>query len=120
MTGLTAEELSQMRDDIEYLMPDTCDILSLTRTSDGMGSWVETWGTASASVACRIDFTSGKEALASDAEQIYTRAMLSVPYDTTITQANRVEWGDLIFNVVSVNLGQSWNVVRRAVLEQVR
>ena len=45
--------------------------------------------------------------------------MLSVPYDTTITTANRVLWGSYTFNVVAVNLNQSWNVVRRAVLEEV-
>jgi head-tail adaptor len=118
--GLTADELSQMRDDIEGLLPDTCNILSISRTSDGMGSWTETWGTVTTSVYCRIDFMSGKEALASSAEQPFNRAMLSLPYDTTITPANRIEWEDLTFNVISVNEGQSWAAVRRAVVEQVR
>ena len=120
--GLSAEELRQMRDDIEDLMPDTCSILSVAYTSDGQGGLAETWGTATGgtAVSCRIDFASGKEALASVAIQPFTRAMLSVPYDTNLTTDNRVVWGSYTFNVVSVNLGQSWNVVRRAVLEQVR
>ena len=33
--ALTVKELAQMRADIEYLMPDTCDILSVAYTSDG-------------------------------------------------------------------------------------
>ena len=120
--GLSAEELRQMRDDIEDLMPDTCSILSVAYTSDGQGGLAETWGTATGgtAVSCRIDFASGKEALTSGAIQPFTRAMLSVPYDTSLTTDNRVAWGSYTFNVVSVNLGQSWNLVRRAVLEQVR
>jgi head-tail adaptor len=119
MSGLSAEELRQMRDDIEDLMPDTCNILSLAYTRDNQGGMIETWGTASASVLCRIDFSSGKEALVNAAVQPFVRAMLSVPYNTTITTSNRVTWGSYTFNVVAVNLGQSWNVVRRVVLEEV-
>jgi len=117
--GLSAEELRQMRDDIEDLMPDTCSILSLAYTRDNQGGMIETWGTATASVSCRIDFDSGRESLTNSAIQPFARAMLSVPYDTTITPANRVTWGSYTFNVVAVNLGQSWNIVRRAVLEEV-
>ena len=35
--ALTVKELAQMRADIEDLMPDTCDILSVAYTSDGEG-----------------------------------------------------------------------------------
>ena len=120
-SGLSADELNQMRDDIEELLPDTCSILSMSYVSDGQGGLVETWGTATGgtAVSCRIDFNSGSEILASEAVQPFSRAMLSVPYDTTITTANRVLWGSYTFNVVAVNLNQSWNVVRRAVLEEV-
>jgi head-tail adaptor len=119
--GLSADELNQMRDDIEELLPDTCSILAMTYVSDNQGGLVETWGTATGgtAVSCRIDFASGSELLTSAAVQPFTRAMLSVPYDTSLTTANRVVWGSYTFNVLSVNLGQSWNVVRRAVLEEV-
>lgn len=119
MSGLSAEELQQMRDDIEDLMPDTCNILSLAYTRDNQGGMIETWGTATASVPCRIDFNFGRETLTGGAIQPFTRAMLSVPYNTTITASNRVAWGSYTFNVVAVNLGQSWLVVKRAVLEEV-
>lgn len=119
MTQLSAADLSQMRDDIELLMPDTCTIQSLTLASDGQGGQTETWGTALASAACRLDFIRGDETLTSGAIQPYTTVMLSLPYNTVITTENRVVHDSVTYNVTSVNDGQSWNIVKRAVLEVV-
>ena len=47
MTMLTNAELAQIRGDIAGMLPDTCNLLTLTRTSDGQGGWSEAWGTAS-------------------------------------------------------------------------
>ena len=119
MTQISAADLAQMRDDIEELMPDTCTIQSVTLASDGQGSMTETWGTALASVACRLDFIRGNETLTSGAVQPNTTAMLSLPYDTAITTEHRVVHDSVTYNVTSVNKGQSWNIVKRAVLEVV-
>lgn len=119
MTQLSAADLSQMRDDIEELMPDTCTIQSVTLVSDGQGGMTETWATAYSSVACRVDFIRGKETLSSGAIQPYTTAMLSLPYDTVITTENRVVHDSVTYNVVSINDGQSWNIVKRVVMEAV-
>ena len=116
--GLTARELAQMRADIEDLMPDTCDILSVAYTSDGEGGMAETWGTATADVACRIDYRSGSEKIVGGAIQSYSKAVLSLPYTTTISTKNRVQIDACIWSVLSVNDKQSWDVVRRAELER--
>ncbi len=118
--ALTARELAQMREDIEDLMPDTCDILSVAYTSDGEGGMTETWGTALADVACRIDYSSGSEKMTGGAIQSYSKAGLSVPYTTALTTKHRVKLDDFVWAVLSVNEGQSWDVVRRAELERVQ
>jgi len=117
--GLTAKELAQMRADIEDLMPDTCDILSVAYTSDGEGGMAETWGTATAGVHCRIDYRSGRETMTGGAIQPYNKAVLSLPYNTPISTTNRVKSGDYTWAVKSLNDGQSWQAVKRAELERV-
>lgn len=117
--GLSARELAQMRADIEELMPDTCDILEVAYTSDGEGGMTEAWGTATASVTCRLDYRSGTEKITGSAIQPYSKAVLSIPYDETLTTSNRVYANGYTFAVVSVNAGQSWDVVTRAELERV-
>jgi len=120
--GLTARELAQMREDINDLLESTnttCDILSVAYTSDGEGGMTEAWGTALANVACRIDYRSGSEKMTGGAIQSYSKAVLSIPYNTAINSTNRVKSGDYIWAVKSINDGQSWMAVKRAELERV-
>ena len=117
--SLTARELAQMRADIEDLMPDECDILSVAYTSDGEGGLTESWGTAVANVPCRLDYRSGRENIAGAAVQSYNKAVLSLPYSTEIETTNRVQIDTSVWSVISVNHKQSWDAVRRAELERV-
>ena len=121
--GLTARELAQMQADINDLLESTnttCDILSVAYTADGEGGMAETWGTALANVACRIDYRSGSEKMTGGAIQSYSKAVISLPYTTAITTSHRVQVDSYVWAVKSVNEGQSWDVVRRAELERVQ
>jgi len=119
MTWLSAGELAQMRADVLNLLPDTCSILSVTYTSDGEGGLTEAWGTVTANVACRIDYSSGVETNIGGAVNPYTRAKISLPYDTVLATTNRIVSGGVTYSVTNVNNGQSWNVSVRADLERV-
>ena len=114
---LDASMLAAMREAIDDLLPDTCNILSVTRTADGKGGWTETWGTASASVACRLDMKSGMEQVQGGGVQPYKSYMLSLPYSTTITTDYRVVHSGITYEVKTVNTSQSWIAVRRVELE---
>ncbi len=109
---LPTAELTQLREDLEGCLPDTCNILSLTRASDSQGGWTETWGTASTAVACRLDFIGGAEAITGGALIPYTRAIVTMPQATTITAQNRIEHNSVTYTVQAVNLG-SWLGVKR-------
>lgn len=117
--GLTARELAQMQADIEDLLPDTCGILSVAYTADSEGGFAEAWGTATANVKCRIDYRSGRESMTGGAIQPYSKAVISLPYNTAISLTNRVKVGDYVWSIVSINDGQSWQAVKRAELERV-
>lgn len=106
--GLSATELAQIRDDIEGLLPDTCHILSLTRTSDNAGGWSEAWGTATALVACRLDYKMVTDKMTGERLKSFSEAILTMPYDTSITSANRIEVSGAQWTVQGVNVNQSW------------
>ena len=118
MSMLSTSHLNYMRDVLEQLMPDTCNILSVTRTSDGQGGMIDTWGTASASVICRLDPLPGKEIPVGGAVQPFKAYTLTLPYDTVIVEANRIELGTETFAVKSVDKQKSWAATRRALLER--
>ena len=116
---LSATELANMRAVVEQLLPDTCNILTVTRTADGAGGWTDSWGTVTASVDCRLDPISGKEQLAGGAIEPFHRFVLTVPYDTTILPAYRIEHSTFIYNIISVDYDKSWPVSKRAIVERV-
>ncbi len=120
MTWLTSAELAAMRTDIANLLPDTCNLLSLTLTSDGQGGHTEAWGTATASVSCRLD-AAGRpfEGQAGTRQEEFGPWVLSVPQGTSITAQQRVECNGSTFNVTSVDNEKSWVAVIRAQLELV-
>ena len=116
---LSNSELSDMRSTIQdYLLPDTCNIISITRTSDSSGGFTEAWGTATASAACRLDTQNGKYMNLDGSVRTYKMLILSLPYNTTITTGNRVQYDGNTYQVLMVNEG-SWLAVRRAEVEQI-
>lgn len=122
MSGLTAAELAQIRSDIAGLLPDTCNLLSATRTSDGAGGWADTWGTVTGGSAlpCRLDFRDpGKERVVNASITPYKTGVLSLAYDKPISTNYRVQMGTQLFNVTGENTTQSWLTVRQVNVERV-
>ena len=118
MTGLTASELTTMRDAIEELLPDVANICTVTNTPDGEGGWTVSRATSGTSIACRLDVITGNEMLTGGAMQSYTTYKLSLPYDTTVNPSNIIEHSNVDYAVKSVNRNQSWKAVVRVELER--
>ena len=112
-------EIESIRAEIERALPDTCDILALTRTSDGAGGWTETWGTAVAHVPCRLDPLRGAESEGGGGLRSYQGYMLTLPYSTAVTAANRVQVGTVVYAVTGLAGGRSWGASARATIERV-
>lgn len=110
---LTASELDSMRASLEELLPGTCNILAVTYVSDGMGGLVETWGTATAGVKCRMDvmttLVGGREQVTGGAVQSYTQNMFTLPHDTSVTTENRIQYGGNTYGITNVMSGD-WNL----------
>lgn len=117
---LTLNDVAIMRDVIEEMLPDVCNILSESLASDGQGGATSTYGTIAARVPCRLDASnlqSNTLAVVAGAQREKHAYQLSVPYDTDISVGNHVEIGSEVYNVLSVNAGASWMAVGRATLE---
>jgi hypothetical protein len=117
---LSSEELSRMQDDFEsFTMPDTCAILSPTHTSDSQGGHTTTWGTATASVACRLDGVLGREreTVSGAALRGYSRWVLTLPHDATIEESWRVVHDGNTYNVIGKPKSGSWKAHIRCELE---
>jgi hypothetical protein len=117
MTAIDTAMLSAMRSAIGELLPDTGYILTGTITPDSEGGVTTSWGTTG-TTTCRVDISNKRELLSGGAIQPFTRTILSVPYDTTITNANRFVHGAVTYAVVTPsNNDQSWIAVKRLELE---
>lgn len=123
MSQLSSADLSYMRETLSDLMPGTCHILSLTQTSDGQGGFTETWGTAVSSVACRFDSANGsqygRELIAGGALQPFNAYVVTMPYDTAVTAANRIEFSGNQYSVIGVDSDKSWEASTRCGVEKV-
>ena len=116
---LQNRQIADMRRTIEDLLPDLCNLLTSTYTSDGAGGGTVTWGTAVRNLACRVDEDRTEERITDPALRAHHRMMFTIPYDTTITEAYRIEHNGYTYNVTGVNTGTSWDLCRRARAERV-
>jgi head-tail adaptor len=115
---LTAAELSEIRSAINDLMPDTCNLLTNSATADGYGGITSTWGTAVASVPCRLDGIKGNEQLAGGAIMPFHTYVMTFPSTAVVTEANRIQHGGYTYQVRSVDLDKSWIASVRAYVER--
>lgn len=113
MSALSTADLDAMRADIADLLPDSCIISTLGQTADGQGGFTEAW-TPAGTVACRIDNMSGGKSNVGASQQPFSGWVLSVPYDTDLTEANQVQVNGETYNVLAVDYDKSWPVVLRA------
>lgn len=127
-TGLTTAELTQIKSQLEAIfLPDTCTILTPTQAIGSAGDVTQTWGTATASVACRLDsikgaysnVVGGQETTTAGGIQPYHQYVLTLPYSATITTSHRVVHSSINYNVTSVSKDGSWLLCKRAIVERV-
>lgn len=119
--SLTPAELAAIRDTADNILPDTCTIQTLTRASDGMGGWVDTWANTHTGVACRLGIESSGVAADAELEQgqrlvALRNYVLTLKYDQTIQPHDRVIVGGNTYEIAQVLDGHSWITVKRVSL----
>lgn len=119
MGFISASQLAFMREQVLDTLPDSGTILTLTKTSDGQGGYTQSWAGTTA-YDCRLDVKTGKEAMEGGGYITFQTTQLTLPYNTTITTANRFSVLGNTYNVKAVSAAdRSWNVTVRCELEKV-
>lgn len=121
MALLTTSELDSIRDHMRETLSDTCTIEAMTRQSDGMGGWTETWAARGTGIPCRIRPLSRDREANITAEQIQEPMVwsLSLPYDQDIALEDRVIVNGHYYKVLQVNDDETEIVLKRARLVRV-
>ena len=116
---LSPADLAQMRATQLGGLPDLCGVYRLAQSPDGQGGYDESaWSLVYADVACRIAFRSGQEQQVGDRLVRVERIMLTTPYGTDLTPADRVLHNGTMYEVESVG-DDSYSTARRASLARV-
>lgn len=114
---LTAAELLSMRDVEETAMSSTCIIKRRTLTSDGMGGYTEGWN-AVGTVVCdiwQINERGDREQTVNGSQPISkAKWFITLPYDTNVVAADRIEVDSRTFEATFVPNDSSWLTALRA------
>jgi head-tail adaptor len=116
--SLSSAEISAMRTAANAILPDTCTIQRVTRASDGMGGYTDTWATLASSVACRLDSESInlREESVQAAIFVVDDYTLYLKNDQDITARDRVVLNSITYEVTVVLSHASYLFARRAKL----
>jgi len=114
---LTADDLAMERAAQDADLPDTCTILLPTTTRTSTGGYVDTNTTVATGVLCRFRVIQpGQRGLHGEmvvGEPVY---VLTLAYSQALTTLNRVSINNVVYNVQSVNAGESERTATRATL----
>lgn len=124
MTMLTSAELTAARADVLETLPDTCNILRPSTSTDSHYFADETAnaGTVGTAVACRLDpYTNRTDNQGMVAGREANRAyfMLTLPYDATIDDGDRVVVGADMLQILQLYSVHSDRIVTRVLCAKV-
>lgn len=109
---LSAGDLESMRATLEASLPGTAIIQSKTVVSDGGGGGTASW-TAAGTVACRLSpLRSGGETMEGDRVTPDARFAITLPWDASVTEANRLSIASEIYSVTQV-MDRDWKIGTR-------
>lgn len=77
-------------------------LVSITRTSDGMGGWTESESNV-ATIEGYLRTLSGRERLASDMETVVRTHRFYCDYNSNITEDKRFKLGSKYFDIEAIN-----------------
>ena len=108
---LQTTELSYMRVEAKKAMPDTVNIQRKTTTSDQQGGYTESWDDAYQNIPARVTITGGGEVALQGRQEPRPDALLTVAFDQSIEQTDRVVHSSGTYEIKFVNTNRSWALV---------
>tara|TARA_Y100001951_G_C11130889_1_gene178169 strand:- start:53 stop:433 length:381 start_codon:yes stop_codon:yes gene_type:complete len=110
---LQTGDVAYMRYEASKALPDTVSILRRTLESDKQGGFSESWAIAYENIPARIAFISSAEKFAVGREDVDVRFTVTVAYNQSLEQSDRISHGEDTYEVVSVTSSRSWDISKR-------
>lgn len=121
--GFTAAELASIRATHSDSLSDDAIIYRRTLVSDGQEGFLSTYAEL-ARCKCRLAFESGTRPVIVDAAQgekidARERIILTLPYDQSIAETDRVEVSGTTFEVITADNPRSYVTAKRFLVKRV-
>ena len=110
---LQGSDLNYLRTETQKAMPDNLTIQRKTLVSDKQGGFTEGWSDVYQNVQGRVSVTGGSESMAAGRQDVRIDATLTIAYDQSIEQSDKVVHGGETYEIVSVDSGKTWALARR-------
>lgn len=121
LIGLDANQLADMRADVAQTLPDTIQIQSVSRASDGAGGWTETWTTVN-TYPCRVDpldmFV--QFPTLGEREALINSRKLTLAWNASIAVGQRGIFNGDTYEIRDLQEDHSWRVSRRALITKIK
>ena len=115
---LQTADLTYMRSQVKVAMPDTVTIQRKAITSDQQGGYTESYDDAYQNIPARLAIKSVAESVAAGVQDVRLDATLTLAYDQSIEQSDRIIHSSGSYEIQSVDSGKSWSVSKRCQMRQ--
>ena len=119
--SLSIREMAQLRADAADYWPDTCTIQTGTESRNASGGFTTTYANTYTSVKCRLAplISTQMESLESHQIAAVTRWVLTVAYNQTLTEKDRIVHDSETYEVARLEDTHSNRTAKRAYLRRV-
>lgn len=121
MAFLSANDLAMMRAAQVSALPDTCSILRSAPGWNEIGEGTLGWSTVGTAVPCRVRLSNVLRRLEAIGGQAQAVAdwVVTLAYDEDVRSGDRLTVGGDTYDVISVNVDESWRTAVRAECKRV-
>lgn len=113
---LDTNDLRYARAEAKVAMPELVSIQRRSLAADVTGGFTESWADAYQNVPARFADGSGQEASTAGREDVQASFVMTVAYDQSVEQDDRVTHSSGTYIVLFVNEGRSWQTAKRCQL----
>ena len=110
---LQENDLRYMRAAAQTAMPDTVDVQRKNLASDKQGGFTESWANAYQNISARLAAKGGGESVGQGRQDLRLDYTLTLAYDQSIEQTDRVVHTSGTYEIQSIDVGKSWAATKR-------
>ena len=103
-------DLTYMRAEAQKAMPDKVTIRRKSLASDKQGGYTEAWNDAYQDIPARLSIQPGGETLTEGRQDPQPKAVLTLAYNQSVEQTDRVIHASGTYEILFVNAGKSWSL----------